>query len=81
MPQQIDVLSVPTPNETAIPNDCGDYLSVSGPRADVERFIAEVVVTGNDRRGEMGPSLTNNSSPAQRNAMITSGASSDGEQS
>lgn len=40
-----------------MPNDCENYLSVSGPEAEVERFIAEVVVTGYDFRGGNGSVL------------------------
>lgn len=43
-----------------MPNDCKNYLSVSGPEAEVERFLAEVVVTEDDGLGCIGSILDAN---------------------
>jgi hypothetical protein len=43
-----------------VPNHCENYLSVSGPEAEVECFIAEVVVTGDDLSGGNGSVLDAN---------------------
>ena len=43
-----------------MPNDCKNYLSVSGPEAEVERFMAQVVVTEDGRRGGNGSVLDAN---------------------
>lgn len=43
-----------------MPNDCENYLTVTGPEAEVSRFIAEVVTTGPDPRGGNGAVLDAN---------------------
>jgi hypothetical protein len=40
-----------------MPNDCENYVTVTGPEAEVSRFIGEVVTTGPDARGGNGSVL------------------------